>query len=81
VASRRANSRVARSATTPHERPDIRLQPIHSARGRNACTLTINGEESIYDSLDSTIAVAYSNIRLDAHFASTRFIAVVSESA
>jgi hypothetical protein len=48
VASRRAKSKMARSARTPHMRPDIRLQPIHSARTRNARTLTLNGDESIY---------------------------------
>jgi hypothetical protein len=48
VASRRANSKAARSERTPHARPDIRLQPIHSARLRNASTLTIRRESSIY---------------------------------
>jgi hypothetical protein len=51
VASRRANSKVARSERTPHLRPDIRLQPIHSAGAGTLHTLTINWEESIYDPL------------------------------
>jgi len=47
VASRRANSMVARSNKTPHERPDIRLQPIHSAWEPDSALLTFTQEESI----------------------------------